>query len=231
MITPPWQDRSIGVPRSASTLSRCRWLPRVIAILVAAVLALIVAVTPASAEVDTIEQEELTSAEAKAVLNTVKFPDKSASGYAIDKSDASGWTLPGLVTFASYDLDTPDSDRRSFIGVYLDKDGEQLSTVEIVYSAELSRAWTNGVELAQRAPNTQLPQTRALPPRPTTPAGFCWWLNKYADGEIALSALVAAAGGVTALFSGPAGAAIAAAGGLRGALAGGYKWFISLFCD
>jgi hypothetical protein len=63
----------------------------------------------------------------------------------------------------------------------------------------------------------------------TTTRDFCWYLNKYAEGEIALGTLVAAAGGVTALFTGPVGAAIAAVGGLKAALGGMYKWLISLW--
>lgn len=183
-------------------------------------------------------QVTLTKAETTALLQKADLPHESASGYAIDATDIEGWRIPGVVSFVSLGLDSPQAEVRSFVGAYFDTAGTQISTVEVAYNADASMtSWTNGEKInpadlgAESAPRTvQAAAAETSATAATTTRDFCWYLNKYAEGEIALGTLVAAAGGVTALFTGPVGAAIAAAGGLKAALGGMYKWLISLWC-
>lgn len=184
------------------------------------------------------EQVTLTDAQAETLLLTADIPAASASGLATDTTDVEGWEIPGVVSFVSVGLDSPQTEVRSFVGAYFDTQGMQISTVEVAYNTDNTMtSWTNGERIdpadlcAEPAVAVSDSATAELTAAAaTTTRDFCWYLNKYAEGEIALGTLVAAAGGVTALFTGPVGAAIAAAGGLKAALGGMYKWLISLWC-
>lgn len=183
------------------------------------------------------EQVVLNADEAASIASSAAIPETSPTGLAIDRSSVDGWRIDGVVTFVSYELVDTDTASRSFTGAYVDTAGTTISTVDVVLNGETATAWSNGTQVDM----TTLSAESAVPSsddaavsdaqaKVTTTRDFCWYLNKYAEGEIALGTLVAAAGGVTALFTGPVGAAIAAAGGLKAALGGMYKWLISLWC-
>lgn len=181
------------------------------------------------------EQVTLSAAEAAEVAATAAIPAVSPTGLPIDKSAVEGWRIEGVVIFVSYELQDADTSSRSLTGAYLDASGATVSTVDVVGSGESMQAWSNGarVDIAAQLntpDSSQNGTNSAERAAPTTTRDFCWYLNKYAEGEIALGTLVAAAGGVAALFSGPVGGAVAAAGGLKAALGGMYKWLISLWC-
>lgn len=181
------------------------------------------------------EQITLSSAEASEAASTAGIPATSPSGLPVDKSAVEGWRIEGVVTFVSYELQDADTSSRSFTGAYIDASGATVSTIDVVGSGDTMQAWSNGsrVDMSAQtnaANSSQNDTDSAGRAAPTTTQDFCWYLNKYAEGEIALGTLVVAAGGVAALFSGPVGAAIAAGGGVKGALGGMYKWLISLWC-
>jgi hypothetical protein len=184
------------------------------------------------------DQVTLTDARADALLLEADIPAVPASGLRADPTDVEGWEIPGVVSFVSVGLDSPQTEVRSFVGAYFSTTGVQISTVEVVYNTDNTMtSWTNGEKIdpadlcAESAVGVSDSTTAGVTTAAaTTTRDFCWYLNKYAEGEIALGTLVAAAGGVTALFTGPVGAAIAAAGGLKAALGGMYKWLISLWC-
>ncbi|TFD03669.1 MULTISPECIES: hypothetical protein [unclassified Cryobacterium] len=185
------------------------------------------------------EQVTLTDSQASALLLEADLPDQAASTYVLDPTDVEGWSIPGVVSFVSVGLDSPQTEVRSFLGAYFDTDGAQISTVEIAYHTDATMtSWTNGVKIdpadlnftgqSQVEGNSDSDTVSAR--AATSTRDFCWYLNKYAEGEIAIGTLVAAAGGVAALFSGPVGGVIAAAGGLKAGLGVMYKWLISLWC-
>lgn len=182
---------------------------------------------------DTVTTETLTPAVAKALAATSSTITTTTSGIAPDRSDIQGFTIgdaQDTTSFVSYGLGTVDG-QRSFIGQYFDAHGNAGQTVEFVYvSVEQVHVWVDGVSvdptLAALSDESDAASTQAAGIDRTP----CWWLYKYAQGQVAFGALVAAVGGVTALFTGPVGAAIAAAGGLGAAQGGINVWVVSLFC-
>lgn len=192
-----------------------------VAMMVAGILSACIAVSPTSAQTKEVAQKELTTAEAADLLSRARLPVVSASGYAVDTSDIDGWTLPGVVTFVSLGLDAGNSRERSFLGAYFDQNGNQISTVEILFGdSGRFRSWIN--EVGSRDGDI-VPQPRSM--------SFCRALDLYLEGEMTLSMIVIAAGGVTALFAGPVGGIVAAAGGVRAALAQQGKLIHKLICS
>lgn len=137
------------------------------------------------------------------------------------------------IIFVSYGLSI-DNGKRSFIGQYVDQEGNLGQTVEVVYSSQGMSVWNNGAQIDMMDMTVKLGniQRQARDDRPMSAQGHsaCWWLYKYAQGRVAWGTLVAAVGGVAALFTGQTGLVIAAAGGLEAAQGGISQWVVSLFC-
>lgn len=168
---------------------------------------------------------------AKLATSALPLPT-AASGKKVNRLDVQGFTVGSgqtAVRFTSYGLGKSHGNR-SFVGVFVDAVGATVQQVEVVYSAHSApRVWLNGIAQASTSADGQ-----GLADSPSVRAGIkrtpCWYLYKYAQGQIAWGTLVAASGGVAALFSGPVGGAIAAAGGVQAATGGMNVWVVSLFC-
>ena len=213
-------------------------LTYVIAIVLAMCAIVAFANPPASAQASEIATNDFTvvplsSSEARTVAAKSTALSDTSSGIVPNSEDVEGVTISDgtdSVTFVSYGLGTTDG-QRSFIGQYFDQAGNAGQVVEVVYSADgKSRVWDNGKVADATAMKSTVQAQAQYNVSAIGGHSTCWWLYKYTEGEIAWGTFVAAVGGVAALFSGPIGAAIVAAGGLKAAQGGLNKWVVSLFC-
>lgn len=176
-----------------------------------------------------VRTSKMSDAQTKAELAASASKLKPQSKESIDQTDAEGYQFTQgskCGRFVSYGLGKA-SGHRSFIGAYKNKSGRVTSTVEVVFTgAKTAKVWVNG-QRTQAASSSN----GTVHPMKYKRGSKCWWAYEYATGQVAWGGFVAAVGGASAIFDGPIGAIIAAAGGLESAKGGINVWVVDFVCS